>query len=608
MQKLPQLRVDGEVHPVDLADLDEDIRQGRVLADAELSYAPWTGEDFVPLGALPQLAEAFESPNAGFVRHLLRGPLPWASTAVTAVVLAAGLLQIGLMIVGGAFRAQALWVLNLYGRSAVGFEPLLFDGAWWSPWGSQLVHSGPTHLFPNLAVLGYAGYRVERALGPTGYAVVAAAALLGGVAAVTILQPIPVVGSSILGFGLWGAQLAIGFRMGDTMPSRHRAFYGYGNLAIFVVLFAGTLAGENVSHYAHVGGFAGGALAAVLVKPPFMFPATARARVRTRLWGLAAALAIAPSFLGPVLRHVPWVAYWPPQEVDLVDVGATVTVPGRLLPEDGERAYTMTARGMPAWNISRRDLTFVFCGLDRLRWDQVEGGDPLTGEALARYWSSVEGDAHAIEAPPPRAPGWTAHALEFVDEDGTPKFRLVEHHLLRGRYLNRVGYVVNVDEGGASGPREPLYRSIAASVRVGEPPDLAKAREQHARSPTSPRIRLELARALWDLGDLVQADAIYALVVDTPSPQQSKAVSERLSMWASHPDAFADAPDPPWFEQWMVDLNHDRQLQVDGIHWLSAEGRCAVARVHHQRFAEERPDAAELVTTAEAVLRCEGAL
>jgi rhomboid protease GluP len=601
----PQLRHEGETAPVDLHDLDDRIRLGELPPSAELQHAPWTGSGFLTLGAIPELAEAFHAPGARLAAHFRAPPWPWASMLGTAVVFVFGLLQLLLGLLPGGL-AETLF--GFYQGSATGLEPLVFDGAWWSAWGSQLVHAGPFHLFPNLAVLGYCGYRVERALGLRGYAVTGAAAVLVGALFIALFQDSPVVGSSILGFGFWGAQLAIGFRFGDQLPPGQRRFYGYGNLLFFAFLLGGSLYQEGTSHWAHAGGFVGGGLAALLVHPPHLVAPEREARARrTQELGVLALVA-ASLVLGPLLRLAMPLTLRPARTVLLQDVGASVEVPARMLRGSEDRPYTFTVRGMPAWTTGPASSEFVFCGLETLRWDALGQGDPMTDEVLVSQWGrQVSGEARIVSAPAARAAGWTAHALQFHDPDGRARFLLVEHHLLRGRMLNRVGYVVELDEDGRPGPRGAVFEDLVASVQAGEPPSLAAARDEHLRNPASARLRIELARALHDVGDLEQADGLYALVIQDGGSYQGDAVTERLQLWAQEPQGFDPGPDP-WFADWMLDYPGDRSLQTAGIHVLAESGRCGEARFFHESFAAARPNVAETVTTAGDVLACEQAV
>ena len=600
----PQLCFEGETAPIDLNDLDDRIRRGELPPSAEIQHAPWTGQGFRPLGSIPALVEAFHAPGARIAAHFRSPPWPWASMLGTGVVFLAGVVQ---LLLGLLPTELAELLFGAYQGSATGLEPLVFDGAWWSAWGSQFVHAGPFHLFPNLAVLGYCGYRVERALGGRGYALVGAAAVLVVALFIALFQDNPVVGSSILGFGFWGAQLAIGFRFGDQLPPGQRRFYGYGNLLFFAFLLGGTLYDQGTSHWAHAGGFVGGVLAALAVHPPHMVVPSLAARARRVQELGVAALVLLSLALGPLLRLAMPLTLRPTRTVVLQDVGASLEVPARMLRGTEERPYTFTVRGMPAWTTGPGSSEFAFCGLETLRWDALGQGDPMTDEVLVSQWGrQISGEARIVDAPPARAPGWTSHALQFHDPDGQARFLLVEHHLLRGRVLNRVGYVVELDPSGQPGHRRPVFEHMVTSVQAGEPPGLAAARDEHLRNPASARLRMELARALHDVGDLEQADALYGLVIAENGSHQGEAVTERLALWAQAPHAFELGEDP-WFADWLLDYPGDRGLQTAGIHVLAEQGRCGEARFFHESFAMARPNVAETVTTAGDVLGCEQA-
>jgi membrane associated rhomboid family serine protease len=607
----PLIRMFDETSPVDLAQLDDQLRQGLIPGDALLRHGPWTGDKFLPLTEIPQLADALSAPDALLAAHMRRRPFPKLSTALTTLIAITGAVQIVISNAASAPDSLGLWLARLYLEGRTGFEPLMFDGAWWSPWASQLVHAGPMHLLPNLAVLGYSGFRVDRALGSGGFAVIAAASVAGACLAVVLGQNEAVVGSSMLGFGLLGAQIAIGFRFGDGLPADQRRYYGFGNLLLFALLFISSLRGANTSHFAHIGGLAGGAIAALLVQAPILRPPARRPEAQRRALLWAVALAIAPSLYGPALRRHPTLGLWPAQTVTVAEVGVTLDVPGRLLPEPsgGEaRAYGSTTFGMPAWTLSSAGRDFVFVGIQRLEWSEVTGGDPLIGAALAERWRALSpgGTLTPTTPPPPKGPGWTPHALDVLDDEGVVRYRLIEHHLLRGRFLSRVGYLVSVADDGALNPRHEVFDRMLASVKVGDPPALAEARASHAQLPSSPTRQLALADALADCGDLQQADALYALVVNGRSASAADAATRRLRLWADRPELFGDPEDPAWFEREMEARPADRALQEAGVRFLAAKGRCAAARFHHERNAVEGPLSASALRTAAWVLACEG--
>ena len=337
---MAELKHDGATVPVDLQDLDERVRIGVLPATAELRHAPWTGESWRLLGELPELRDAFRAPGARMAQRLAHAPTSWAAIGVSFLVVLFGGLQV-------ASGMGWTFLLPFFENAAVGFDPMAFEGRFWAPYSSQLIHANfAVHLLGNLSVISYSGYRTERALGRDGYFVVAILSLLFGTLFVVLGQRDPVIGSSILAFGLLGAQLTIGFRFGDTLPPSQRRFYGFGNLLFAAVILAGTLSTANVSHTAHAGGFVGGMLGALLWKPQFLVAS----RSPKVLWPLLGALVLSPMLLGPVLRVLPG-ALWGQQDVDVTKVGASLQVPGRFLAPVGQG---ISVRGMPAWRLVHR--------------------------------------------------------------------------------------------------------------------------------------------------------------------------------------------------------------------------------------------------------------
>lgn len=588
---MAELKHDGATVPVDLSDLDERVRAGQLPATAQLRHAPWTGSSWKRLGELPELQDAFTAPGARLAQRLAHAPTSWAAIGVSLVILLFGGLQ--------EFTEMG-WELFLpfFENASVGFDPMAFEGRFWAPYSSQLVHGNfAVHLLGNLAVISYSGYRTERALGRDGYLAVATLSVFFGGLSVALGQRGTVIGSSVLAFGLLAAQLSIGFRFGETLPANQRRFYGFGNLLFAALILAGTLTAPNVSHAAHAGGFVGGVVAAFLWKPQFLAPKRS-ARV---LGPLVLGLLLLPLSLGPLLRVMPG-ALWGWEPMDLPKVGATLQVPGRFIAPPGQG---ITVRGMPAWRSAPSSDALFFCGLVELDWERVAQGDPLVGGVLEDDWGRlIDGSPREVTPPASRGPAWSAHALVFDGEEGEPDYLLIEHHRLQGVWLNRVGYLVTLNEDGASGPRNAIFERMLASVEVGEPPELAQARSAHLDNPVSERKRLELAQALYKVGDIEQADALYAMVIAQGGRLAGTAVVERLELQARFPTVHTLA-ETPWFQEAVLDYPEDRRLARSAVRVLVAQERCAEARLVHQGLAQARPEAVDLVTTAAAVLACE---
>jgi membrane associated rhomboid family serine protease len=522
MEVIVRVRQDGVEGDLYLHDLEDDIRHGRVPPTAELKYVPWTGDRFLPMGSLEALAEAFDSPSARFALHLRGGPFPWLSTVLTLGILATGLLQIGTLLLGGHMGSWGRVLAQAFADGVTGFDPMVLDGVWWSPWSSQFVHGGPGHLFPNLAVVGYAGFRVERALGVGGYAVVAAASVLFGSVAVALLEPLPVMGSSLLGYGFFGALLAIGFRFGDSIPTHFRRFYGYGNLTLFALLFISGLGAETASHVGHAGGFSAGFLCALILSTETTSPRDLVRRVRSRNLGVALALVGVPAVFGPLARHNPGLLFRGGERVEVLQAGVSLRLPSRL------SQNPVRMRGLPAWTTSGVSKEVVFCGLERIAPGQA-------GEAafLARWSVEDVGAAMAMESVDPVGPGWTAWRarLPATGQGGSP-LQVVEQQLQRGEWLLRLGYVVEETAKGQPGGRSQVFAGVIQSVEVGEVPALARARDQWESRPAASAVSysVQLARAgQWEAADRVLAQRLAGA-------EDERAVAARLELWASRPE------------------------------------------------------------------------
>ncbi len=522
MEVIVRVRQDGVEGDLFLHDLEDDIRHGRVPPTAELKYAPWTGDRFLPMGSLEGLAEAFDAPSARFALHLRSGPFPWISTILTATILATGLLQIGVLLLGGHMGSWGRVLAQAFADGVTGFDPMVLDGAWWSPWSSQFVHGGPGHLFPNLAVVGYAGFRVERALGMGGVAVVAAASVLCGSVAVALLESLPVMGSSLLGYGFFGALLGTGFRFGDTIPLHFRRFYGFGNLTLFALLFISGLGAETASHVGHGGGFVAGFLGAMVLSTETTATLVSVRAVRSRNLGVALALVGLPALFGPLARHSPNLLFRGGEQVEVLQAGVSLRLPSRLV------QHPVRMRGLPAWTTSGVSKEVVFCGLER-----VEMGPAGEAGFLASWSVEDVGAAVALESAEPVAPGWRAWRARLpATGDGGSPLHVVEQQLQRGEWLLRLGYVVEETAGGHPGDRFRVFERVIQSVEVGELPAIVGARQDWERNPVVGAVSyaVQLSRAgRWEEADRVLGDRLA-------EGEDERAAAARLELWAHYPE------------------------------------------------------------------------
>jgi membrane associated rhomboid family serine protease len=160
---------------------------------------------------------------------------------------------------------------------------LVEDGEWWRLVTSGFLHANPIHLLLNMVVLWFLGQALEPVLGHVKFAAVYLASLLAGsFGAILLTDPLTAtVGASGAVYGLMGA-LVILYRDRGVAITQSPIF----GLLVVNVLF--TFFYPGVSIGGHLGGLAGGALAALLV-----FAAERRRSTPLALAGCAAVAVVA---------------------------------------------------------------------------------------------------------------------------------------------------------------------------------------------------------------------------------------------------------------------------------------------------------------------------
>lgn len=578
----PELDHDGQTAPIDLADLEEDVRRGRIPGDARLRHAPWTGEWFRPLREIDALRDALDAPEARFAAWLRAPHFPWVTLGMATLVALAGLVQ-GLVASG---RLDFEPLRTAFDLAPVGFDELILAGHWWTPWTSQLVHRGPMHLLPNIGVIAYMGYRVEKACGPGATLLVAASSVATGTLAICLLETLPAVGSSVLGFGLWGAVLALGFRMGDTLAHlRARGRYGFGSLPIFALLYAASLFNPGATHVGHLFGLVGGGAMAMVVASESLAPRRRVLGVGLRNAALAALVALVPMLTGPLLGRVPALLARPAEAVTVDAAGVTLDLPWRMT------RYELRVLGMPGWTTSPNSRAVLYVDLVALR----EGADLQA--ALAEEWGrALEGELRPVPAAEAPA-GWQAFAWQLHDPaTGAPVDRIEERCLVRGRSVLRLGYRL---DAAAEPARQALYDTVLDTARVSEPPTLSEARERLLRNPASPRMRYELARELArmaDDGELAEADSLLGGLSERQDDWAWDAARLRLELWARlsarqgrdfRGGGAALAEAQAWVQGWLLRAPPlDDQIHRPGVEILVHTGACDAARSHARALVE----------------------
>jgi rhomboid protease GluP len=201
-----------------------------------------------------------------------KGPRTRLAAAYAAVSEAPATLAIALL-------CTAAWAVTAITGDTTSARHLVTAGALerghvWAgePWRiltAPFLHAGAAHLAWNVAGAILSGGPLERGLGTPRFLAIYLSSAVGGSALSLLAQDAVSVGASGALFGIVGAVLALRHRaLGSWRaftadpPTRHLVTA----LAIWNVIGIGlALAGVAMDHYAHVGGFACGALAARVV-------------------------------------------------------------------------------------------------------------------------------------------------------------------------------------------------------------------------------------------------------------------------------------------------------------------------------------------------------
>jgi len=208
--------------------------------------------------------------------------LTYILIGVNVAVALGGMLSGGSATGGGGLGGSELLAEGSVSRAAVD------DGEWWRILTAGFLHTGFLHLSFNMLALYVLGELLEPAIGRFRFGLVYFASLLAGSFGALLLEPTaPTVGASGAVFGLMGAAIVVMRHRGiNPLESGLGLWLGLNLLITFTI--------PNISIGGHLGGLAGGALAALL-----MFDVRDRLRlpevVPALLVGALAAAAVAGS-------------------------------------------------------------------------------------------------------------------------------------------------------------------------------------------------------------------------------------------------------------------------------------------------------------------------
>lgn len=565
MAERAELRRDGEVLLVDVAELEEDVRRARVGPQELVHYAPWTGEGYKPVAEITALAPALDSPDARFHAHLLARRFPWLTLGLVVVLVGSGLVQFAAQWLGGPAVDDVVHLL------AVGWEPSILDQAPWGPLTSQFVHANPFHLLGNLVVIAYCGLRCERAVGPAGLLAILAASVAGGAALVIAFSDLPCIGSSIVGFGLWGAQFAIGWRYNDWIPARWRGNYGVGTVVLTIPMLVESLTSPQVSFLGHLGGWLGGIAAAMAFVLPSAAPRAGARRAKALALATAGGATLLPAAACVALGFAPGLTGQPSEVVQAGETGLFLEVPWRL------STHPWRVVGMPGWAASPSGYAPLYASVVAVD----HPGLPSADELRAGWEQRLGGTAEAV-APLLWREGWVAHGWRGVDEDGTA-WEAQEVLRARGWSTARVGYY---SEHGITRARLRAYQRVVDGARWDDPPELAEKEAAYKKWSDDPEFVYRYAYALEEVGRVAEAMALYAGLATRDDGWEWNATRARMRVCSWQP-ATAGC-DGDWRDTWLQRADPtDERIWLPAIRWVAGEGDCAAAQGLARRVALE---------------------
>lgn len=185
----------------------------------------------------------------------LRGRPIWVTLAVVSVIVVVFGAEL-FVFAGSPSRIEALV------RMGGNVGGLVWAGEVWRLATANFVHAGFEHVIGNVAALMVLGSLVERVMGGTRFAGVLAVSAVGGTALAAWANPpeLVSVGASTMVFGLLGCALALHVRLGWEVPVDLRVRPRRLWMVVGLQVVAHLLSPVVVDHWAHLGGFVGGAI------------------------------------------------------------------------------------------------------------------------------------------------------------------------------------------------------------------------------------------------------------------------------------------------------------------------------------------------------------
>ncbi len=476
-----------------LDEFERRAKEGLIAPDTPVNFALLTGDRWVEANKLDLFNENYKPSLINFKRSFSLSRFP----AMTLLLCA---LQVALYVsVGGTQRVLPLDVLVAAGAKM--YASIFEIGETWRLLTANVLHRDVLHLSFNMLFLFNVGGAIENAYRWTDYLLILVSAALGTTLVSVVMSDSASVGASGMVLGMFGAALVFGYKYGDDIEARYRRFFGGAVLPFVLLILCLGFVSENTDNWGHLGGFAGGLVAAVPLVPRLLIEPGVR---QWRSLGVATLLVVSVFGAGPLLRQVGV----PLRTVTDTQVGLQIAVPARWRPGLANHlgyASWSNPLGVRIAATHRRSTEgpVLLAALRRQFTDEVLQAHEREGDIA---------DVRVVRERPMLIDGGRAIVVDIALESrGGPQMTrnlLIE----RGYYAYTVVMSAPVAWFDAY---EPIFDRLANAITLVDTDALIQSRKVVDTFAGMSSAHVEYADQLALLGRVEQARQRYAMALDT---------------------------------------------------------------------------------------------
>jgi rhomboid protease GluP len=488
--RLISVRTDHGEESLSLDELEARIRDGQIAPTTPVCFPVLTGDRWVNARELELFRRLYEPARVHFTRAFSLRGVPLITLGLVAIQI--------VLYFGIAGTARSIPVDALIEAGAKVSANIFELGETWRLLAANVLHRDLLHLTFNMFFLFNVGSTIENAYRKQDFLLILCAAGIGTTLTSAAMSPLPSVGSSGIVLGLFGAASVFGAKYTDILPRRYRRYFGGAVLpyALFV-LYVG-LASPNTDNWGHVGGLAGGALAAIPLEPKLLHLCREERSFLKSRWPLIAVIAL---IVGPILA-APIVRQLPPSLDELVDreSGLRVVYPKRWTIGENHLGYAALGNTLGA-SIGLRARR------DTRRFDLAEVKARFLEQELAQQ--EREGSVTAVRViaeKPIEVSGGKATELVIALESRAGAHRTRNILIERGFYSYAI--VLSAPESFAAS-YGPIFDRMISEIALIEPAWLARSRAVADAFPGMSSAHVELGQHLASVGDIEGAAQAY---------------------------------------------------------------------------------------------------